>query len=247
MHSLVQLANLVAVKFSFPLSNYSVSYNLMKRIGWWDTCADAIGEDFHTCQKCFWKVDETMYTVPIYIPFNQVSLSTGEGYCKDIAARFWQAERHTLGVSDVAYSCHMLFNTPFRFRNLWMTLLVIEVFTMAAVIPWALLGLGLQYKLMNDTTIHYFPGWLIELMLNGATVFTFISYVFYEWWRRDANSRVYSQENDACWRVIEYPVIFTFALFGFSIPSFIMASFAVLCTTTEYRVAEKHIQKAKSL
>lgn len=55
MHSLAQLSNLVAVKFRFPLSNYSVSYNLMKRIGWWDTCADAIGEDFHTTQKCYWK------------------------------------------------------------------------------------------------------------------------------------------------------------------------------------------------
>ena len=43
MHSLVQLANLVAVRFSFPLSNYSISYNLAKNMGWWDTCADAIG------------------------------------------------------------------------------------------------------------------------------------------------------------------------------------------------------------
>ena len=43
MHSLAQLSNLVAVKFRFPLSNYTVSYNLMKNIEWWDTCADAIG------------------------------------------------------------------------------------------------------------------------------------------------------------------------------------------------------------
>ena len=118
---------------------------------------------------------------------------------------------------------------------------------MAAIIPWALLGLGLQYKLMTNTQIHYFPGWLIEVMLNAATVFTFISYIFYEWWRRAANRDIYARENDACWRVLEYPVFFTFALFGFSIPSFVMASFAVLCTVTEYRVAEKHIDKKKSI
>jgi hypothetical protein len=43
MHSLVHLANLVAVHYKFPLSNYSISYNLSKKIKWWDTCADAIG------------------------------------------------------------------------------------------------------------------------------------------------------------------------------------------------------------
>lgn len=32
-----------------------------------------------------------MHTIPIYTPFNQISLSTGEGYFKDILARFWQA------------------------------------------------------------------------------------------------------------------------------------------------------------
>lgn len=125
LHSLGQLSNLVALKFRFPLSNYSVSYNLMKKIGWWDTCADAIGEDFHTCQKCYWKILETFYTIPIYVPFNQLSLTTGRGCVKDMIARFWQAERHCLGASDVAYCFHMLFNTRFRFRNLILTFLVL--------------------------------------------------------------------------------------------------------------------------
>ena len=43
MHSLVHLANMVAIYFSFPLSNYTISYNCAKKIEWWDTCADAIG------------------------------------------------------------------------------------------------------------------------------------------------------------------------------------------------------------
>ena len=55
MHSFVHLSNLQAVWFSFPLSNYSLSYSLVKRIDFWDTNSDAIGEDFHTCQKSFWK------------------------------------------------------------------------------------------------------------------------------------------------------------------------------------------------
>ncbi len=108
-----------------------------------------------------------------------MSLSTGEGYCNDIKARFWQAERHTLGVSDVAYCWNMLFKTPFRFRNFILTLLVTEVFAMAAVIPWALLALSIQYKLVNNDSIHFFPMWLIDVLLNATSVVTLVSYIFY--------------------------------------------------------------------
>lgn len=56
--TIAHLSAMVAIYFTFPLSNYTLSYNLIKRIGFWDTCSDAIGEDFHTCQKCFWKSHE---------------------------------------------------------------------------------------------------------------------------------------------------------------------------------------------
>lgn len=114
---------------------------------------------------------------------------------------------------------------------------------MAAVIPWALLGLGIQYKLVNNNSMHYFPMWAIDLLLNATPGFTVLSYVFYEWWKRVANSKIYSFKNDAWWRVLEYPILGSIALFGFSVPTFLIASFAVLCTQTEYRVAEKHAQK----
>lgn len=43
-HSMVHFSNIVSIfSAGFPLSNYTVSYELMKRIGFWDTCADAIG------------------------------------------------------------------------------------------------------------------------------------------------------------------------------------------------------------
>ncbi len=58
MHSYLQCSNLFSVfDLTFPISNYTVSYSLMKRIGFWDTFAYAIGEDFHTAQKAFWKTN----------------------------------------------------------------------------------------------------------------------------------------------------------------------------------------------
>lgn len=55
---------------------------------------------------------------PIYVPFNQVNISTGNGYCADTKARFWQAERHAKGVSDVAYCFKQFFNSSFKWKNL---------------------------------------------------------------------------------------------------------------------------------
>jgi hypothetical protein len=58
MHSSMHFSNLYSsFDLSFPLSNYTMSYQLIKRIGYWDTCADAIGEDFHTTQKAVWKTN----------------------------------------------------------------------------------------------------------------------------------------------------------------------------------------------
>lgn len=38
-------------------SNYSISYNLLKRIGFWDTNEEAIAEDAHLCLKAHFKTN----------------------------------------------------------------------------------------------------------------------------------------------------------------------------------------------
>lgn len=41
--TIAHLSSMVSFYFTFPLSNYTLSYNLVKRIKFWDTCSDAIG------------------------------------------------------------------------------------------------------------------------------------------------------------------------------------------------------------
>jgi hypothetical protein len=75
MHGYAHHSNLFSVfNASFPLSNYTLSFHMIKKIGFWDTCADAIGEDFHTTMKSFWKTQGDVITVPIYSMFNQVNI-----------------------------------------------------------------------------------------------------------------------------------------------------------------------------
>ena len=75
VHSYMHMSHMPSIFFSFPLSNYSLSYKMMmEKIGGWDTCSLAVGEDFHTVQKAYWKTKGDIVTIPIYVPWNQLSL-----------------------------------------------------------------------------------------------------------------------------------------------------------------------------
>ena len=44
IHGSMHSNNTVSIfNITYPLSNYSLHFSLAKKIGWWDTCADAIG------------------------------------------------------------------------------------------------------------------------------------------------------------------------------------------------------------
>ncbi|KAI8976554.1 glycosyl transferase family group 2-domain-containing protein [Pilobolus umbonatus] len=86
-----------------PCSNYTLSMNLADEVGYWDTDADAVGEDMHMWLKCFWKTKGEARTAPIYVPINLTNVQT-TGYLSNVNARYIQAKRHYNGVADVAYT-----------------------------------------------------------------------------------------------------------------------------------------------
>ncbi|KAI8391497.1 glycosyl transferase family group 2-domain-containing protein [Radiomyces spectabilis] len=94
---------------SFPCSNYSLSLILAERVGYWDTDADAVGEDMHMWLKCFFKTNGQVRTAPIYVPINLTNVQT-DGYFSNVNARFVQAKRHYNGVADVAYTLQNAFS-----------------------------------------------------------------------------------------------------------------------------------------
>lgn len=149
LHSFAHTSNLYSIfNVTYPLSNYTLSYNLIKRIGFWDTCADAIGEDFHTTIKAYWKTRGEITTKPIYVTFNQVNIATGNGYWEDVKARFWQGERHAKGVADFAYCCKMLLNQPFKLKNFVVFYFIFETFAITALVPWVLISMNYQNKIL---------------------------------------------------------------------------------------------------
>ena len=133
----------------------------------------------------------------------------------------------------------MLFKTHFRFRNFFLTILVLEVYLVAALVPWALFALGIMYKIVQDKSIHFFPMWIIDVILNATGGITIIGFIIYECFRRSSNTKIYKQKNDPIWHIIFFPFVMVIALFGFSLPSFLIASFTSICTAPDYKVAEK--------
>lgn len=91
--------------------------------------------------------------MPIYAPFNQLNLATGGGYCADLEARFWQAERHARGLGDIAWTIKMFLNQPFNWRTSWMCMVVFEIFFLPAFIPWIFLSLTYQSQILYRYTI----------------------------------------------------------------------------------------------
>lgn len=94
---------------SFPCSTYSLSLALADRVGYWDTGADAVGEDMHMFLKCFFKTDGQACTVPIDVPINLTNVQT-DGYFANMNARYVQAKRHYNGVADVAYTLRNVYH-----------------------------------------------------------------------------------------------------------------------------------------
>lgn len=80
-------------------------------VGYWDTDANAVGEDMHMTLKCLFKTQGRARTIPIFVPINLTNVET-EGHISNLKARFIQAKRHYNGVADVACTLRNALNLP---------------------------------------------------------------------------------------------------------------------------------------
>lgn len=97
----------------FPCSTYSVTLNLIRDAGFWDTDAESIAEDMHCFIKCFCNTNGRARGTPIYVPIFLTNIET-EGYFENIKARATQGIRHMSGLADVGYVLSWLFGLSRR-------------------------------------------------------------------------------------------------------------------------------------
>lgn len=82
-----------------------------------------------------------------------------------------------------------------------------------------------------------------NIFFNYATICFYVTYFFYYFVKRRANTVLYGQENESFLRILEYPILFLINMVFISIPTFVIAAFGVLFEGREYVVADKVISR----
>ncbi len=82
-----------------PHATYSLSFKLLKDIGYWDT--DVIPEDYRTFFKAFFKTQGKVEVEPIFLK-TSVDAAQSSTYKSSLMNRYHQERRWSWGVSDVA-------------------------------------------------------------------------------------------------------------------------------------------------
>ncbi|KAM0437718.1 hypothetical protein ACHAPT_002083 [Fusarium lateritium] len=91
-----------------PTSVYSLSLDLVDRVGGWDCGSEAIGEDLHMYIKCFFTLNGNLTSRVIHSPVSQSNVTGGGGTLNDVRARYKQALRHMWGALDTGFALRRL-------------------------------------------------------------------------------------------------------------------------------------------
>jgi hypothetical protein len=179
------------------VSSFSLSFSTMKRIDFFDACADGMIDDYHLSCKAMWKTNGELEIVPINVMANMMSLSTGRSALEDFSARFWQAERHMMTMLDAAYNFNMLCKSPFHWRTLWFVLSYMQN---------NFISLGLYL-----TTLMFLVFKLVQgipfsvpevLLMNVETVLTSTLIALYFVAARKSAKILYNQEAQVPWSLL---------------------------------------------
>ena len=135
--SIMHCSNLFSLcGYTLGVSNYTLSYRILERVDFWDTCVYSRCEDIRFPAKAIWKSNGEVKTCPIYVPINQRSLETHQGLLSDFKARMLQAHRNCQDQVEVGYNlaCALKSNLNI-FKKFHMMYTICEPYIMTAFIP----------------------------------------------------------------------------------------------------------------
>jgi hypothetical protein len=232
------------MELSFSLSNYSISYNLIKSIGFWDKYADAIAEDMHTQLKAIYARNGDLYTQIIYTPFNQLNIQSGS-YIDNLKHKFWQGVRHAQGLFESSYCVNKFSQQKVKTFRMWMvTFFVMDtVYYNSLVTPIFAILVNLQMNFMTVTPArraHYefLHGGIFNLILVTNVIVILLHNNF----RNYAIKRYYGKESGPYWRVVEYLAFPLMGLWVLMTPSIIYSTFKGIIKPLEYVIAPKNFK-----
>lgn len=195
------------------------------------------------CLKAHFKTNGEVKLIPIFSPFNQLCIQTGEGYKADMKAKFWQIERHARVVSDIGYCILMFFRTKFSFKSLFLVLNVIEMILLPIIMPWILISLIFFDEILQvDAPTGFLNPKYCIFMWNAASLLMLIGCLLFEYYKRSCSKALYGIENPHILRIFEAPILSMVNILTYMTPAYILGSFGNLKKNRKYEVAAKNIQ-----
>lgn len=157
--------------------NYSLSFNLLKKVGFWDP--SVIPEDWHIFFKAFFKTKGKAEVEPIYLPLS-ADAAESTSFIKTLKNQYEQFKRWAWGVSDDPYVIKNYFlspEIPFWTKTL-RTIRIIEDHFLWPV-NWFIITLGLNIPtLLNPafkrTALGFNLPRLSSIILSLCLVFLLI-------------------------------------------------------------------------
>lgn len=240
MSSIWNLAQLPRRDRLVNAQNYSLSFALLDRIGYWD--ADLIPEDYHLFFKAFFKTRGKIEVEAIYLPL-LADAPEGDNWFQAIKNQYLQYQRWAWGVSDDPYVIkHYLFTpgVPFFTKTYRMLALVRDHFLWP--VNWFIITLGISIPVLLNpgfarTTLGYTLPGLSSIILTVALVFLIVM-VLIEGYHKPPAPRGY-----ASWKLVLSPLEFLLLpVVGFilgALPGLDAHTRLMLGKYLEYRVTEK--------
>ncbi len=238
--SVVHLGLLLRKDRLINFSTYSLSLNLLRKIGFWDT--DVIPEDYRLFFKAFFKLKGKVQVEPIFLPVYQ-DAAESTTFMKTIINQYEQVKRWAWGVSDDAYIIwHWLVSKEINF---WQkTLRVFKVIEDHFLWPvnWFAITIGAALPpLLNKEFSRTILGKTLPQVSSAILTVSLISIlilIIIDWQQRPKRPTEVSR-----WRQLLSPLEFIFLpvvgfLFG-ALPGLDAHTRLMLGKYIEYRVTEK--------
>lgn len=240
MSSIWNLAQLPRKDRLVSAQNYSLSFYLLDKIGYWD--ADIIPEDYHLFFKAFFKTRGKVEVEAIYLPLF-ADAPEGENLWKSIKSQYFQYQRWAWGVSDDAYVLKNYLTVPevpFVIKTLRLLGLIREHFLWP--VNWFIITLGISIPVLlnpdfSRTVIGYTLPGLSSIILTISLAFLVIM-IFIE-----SKHKPPAPAGYPAWKVLLSPLEFVLMpivgfIFG-ALPGLDAHTRLMLGKYIQYKVTEK--------
>jgi len=140
------MAQLVRTDRLISQQNYSLSFRLLDRIGYWDV--DVIPEDWHMFFKAFFYTDGKASVEPIFLPL-MADAAESVTFFKTLKNQYEQIKRWAWGVSDDPYVIKNYFmskNVPFWDKTMRTARLIEDHFLWP--VNWYVITLGVNIPIL---------------------------------------------------------------------------------------------------